>query len=160
MRAKPGYISSSLLSLVLFPPCPLFARRDGDQLRDLPHRHDGPPGLPQLRGDDREERLHRHRLPRPSPEWRQGDREHHHLQQLLGRNWHHEVNFFLQNIFFILKYFLCSRYWSTSAIFSQGSRNLLISNNEVTRSMGNGIMIKSESLSKDYWAEQVRRDLN
>ena len=56
----------------------------------------------------------------------------------------------------VLKYFFSARYWSTSAIFSQGSRNLLISNNEVTRSMGNGIMIKSESLSKDYWSQQVR----
>ena len=55
-----------------------------------------------------------------------------------------------------MKYFFSARYWSTSAIFSQGSRNLLISNNEVTRSMGNGIMIKSESLSKDYWTQQVR----
>merc|ERR1719479_665520 len=51
-----------------------------------------------------------------------------------------------------------TRYWSTSAIFSQGSRNVLIANNEVTRSMGNGIMIKSESLSKDYWAEQGNTD--
>merc|ERR1719225_1838396 len=50
-----------------------------------------------------------------------------------------------------------TRYWSTSAIFSQGSRNVLISNNEVTRSMGNGIMIKSESLSKDYWNHQGLR---
>ena len=48
-----------------------------------------------------------------------------------------------------------TRSWSTSGIFSQGSRNVLISNNEVTRTLGNGIMIKSESLSKDYWSQQV-----
>ena len=48
-----------------------------------------------------------------------------------------------------------TRHWSTSGIFSQGSRNIRISNNEVTRTLGNGIMIKSESLSKNYWTEQV-----
>ena len=67
-----------------------------------------------------------------------------------------------------------TRYWSTSAIFAQGSRsafiyiicasivyreylcrNVRIANNEVTRTVGNGIMIKSESLSKSYWADQV-----
>ena len=71
-----------------------------------------------------------------------------------------------------------TRYWSTSAIFAQGSRsafiyiicasivysidyreylcrNVRIAKNEVTRTVGNGIMIKSESLSKSYWADQV-----
>ena len=68
-----------------------------------------------------------------------------------------------------------TRHWSTSAIFAQGSRsafiyiicasiivyreylcrNVRIANNEVTRTVGNGIMIKSESLSKSYWADQV-----
>merc|ERR1719192_321110 len=51
-----------------------------------------------------------------------------------------------------------TRYWSTSAIFAQGSRNVRIANNEVTRTMGNGIMIKSESLSKSYWADQGNTD--
>ena len=49
-----------------------------------------------------------------------------------------------------------SRYWEPAGIFSQGSRNLLISNNEVSRTFGNGIMVKSESLGKDYWTEEVR----
>ena len=51
-----------------------------------------------------------------------------------------------------------TRSWSTSGIFSQGSRNVLISNNEVARTLGNGIMIKSESLSKNYWTEQGNTD--
>ena len=34
-------------------------------------------------------------------------------------------------------------------------RNVRIASNEVTRTVGNGIMIKSESLSKSYWADQV-----
>ena len=65
----------------------------------------------------------------------------------------------IQNISISNNYFDGSgitRYWSTNAIFSQGSRNVLIANNEVTRTMGGGIMVKSESLGKDYWTEQVR----
>ena len=67
--------------------------------------------------------------------------------------------FDIQNISISNNYFDGSgitRYWSTNAIFSQGSRNVLIANNEVTRTMGGGIMVKSESLGKDYWTEQVR----
>ena len=69
--------------------------------------------------------------------------------------------FEFQNISITNNYFDGSgitRYWSTNAIFSQGSRNVLISNNEVTRTMGGGIMVKSESLGKDYWAQQGSED--
>ena len=65
----------------------------------------------------------------------------------------------IQNISISNNYFDGSgitRYWETYSIFSQGSRNVLIANNEVTRTMGGGIMVKSESLGKDYWTEQVR----
>ena len=48
-----------------------------------------------------------------------------------------------------------TRYWHTAGIFTSGVRNLLISNNEVTRTMGCGIMTKSPVLGKDYWDEQV-----
>ena len=48
-----------------------------------------------------------------------------------------------------------TRYWSTNGIFSQGSRNILISNNEVSRTMGGGVMVKSDSMGSDYWAEQA-----
>ena len=49
-----------------------------------------------------------------------------------------------------------TRYWSTSAIFSQGGINVRISNNEVTRTMGNGIMIKALGLGKSFWEEQAK----
>ena len=51
-----------------------------------------------------------------------------------------------------------TRYWSTNGIFSQGSRNILISNNEVSRTMGGGVMVKSDSMGSDYWAEQAESD--
>ena len=49
-----------------------------------------------------------------------------------------------------------TRYWATGGIYTNGGKNLLISNNEVTRTMGGGIMTKSPVLGKDYWDEQVR----
>ena len=51
-----------------------------------------------------------------------------------------------------------TRYWGSGSIFADGSRNVLISNNEMTRSMGGALMIKSESLGKDYWSGQENQD--
>ena len=51
-----------------------------------------------------------------------------------------------------------TRYWGTGAIFADGSRNVLISNNELTRSMGGALMVKSESLGKDYWSGEGSQD--
>ena len=48
-----------------------------------------------------------------------------------------------------------TRYWGPGGIYTNGGRNLLISNNEVTRTMGGGIMTKAPVLGKDYWNEQV-----
>ena len=48
-----------------------------------------------------------------------------------------------------------TRYWHTAGIFTSEAKNLLISNNEVTRTMGGGIMTKAPPLGKDYWNEQV-----
>ena len=49
-----------------------------------------------------------------------------------------------------------TRSWSTSGIFAQGNMRVIIANNEVTRTAGNGIFIKGESLSKGALADQVR----
>ena len=48
-----------------------------------------------------------------------------------------------------------TRHWSTNGIFSQGSRNVVISNNEVSRTVGGGIMVKSDSMGSDYWVDQA-----
>ena len=49
-----------------------------------------------------------------------------------------------------------TRSWSTSGIFAQGNVRVTIANNEVTRTAGNGIFIKGESLSKGALSDQVR----
>ena len=49
-----------------------------------------------------------------------------------------------------------TRSWSTSGIFAQGNMRVIIANNEVTRTAGNGIFIKGESLSKGALVDQVR----
>ena len=41
-----------------------------------------------------------------------------------------------------------TRQWSTFAIFSSGGLNVLIGNNEVTRTSGGGIQARSESFKK------------
>ena len=46
-----------------------------------------------------------------------------------------------------------TRSWSTSGIFAQGFLNVVISNNEVTRTAGNAIFIKGQSLGKSSLAE-------
>lgn len=48
-----------------------------------------------------------------------------------------------------------TRSWSTSGIFAQGNVRVTIANNEVTRTAGNGIFIKGESLSKGALSDQV-----
>ena len=48
-----------------------------------------------------------------------------------------------------------TRTWSTSGIFAQGNMWVTIANNEVTRTAGNGIFIKGESLSKGALKDQV-----
>merc|ERR1719297_85767 len=48
-----------------------------------------------------------------------------------------------------------TRYWETNALFSQGSRNVLIANNEVTRSSGGGMHIISEPHAKDSEEDYV-----
>ena len=48
-----------------------------------------------------------------------------------------------------------TRDWSTNGIFSQGSRNVVISNNEVSRTVGGGVMVKSDSMGSDYWVDQA-----
>ena len=49
-----------------------------------------------------------------------------------------------------------TRSWSTSGIFAQGNMRVTIANNEVTRTAGNGIFIKGESLSKGALADGVK----
>ena len=49
-----------------------------------------------------------------------------------------------------------TRSWSTSGIFAQGYIRVTIANNEVTRTAGNGIFIKGESLSKGALADGVK----
>jgi len=51
-----------------------------------------------------------------------------------------------------------TRYWSTSGIFAQGSMNVLIANNEITRTSGNGMNVIGEALGKDYWSEGTTND--
>ena len=48
-----------------------------------------------------------------------------------------------------------TRTWRTSGIFAQGNMRVTIANNEVTRTSGNGIFIKGESLSKGALKDQV-----
>ena len=69
--------------------------------------------------------------------------------------------FDIQNISISNNYFDGSgitRYWSTNGIFSQGSRNVVISNNEVCRTLGGGIMVKSDSMGSDYWTDQAESE--
>ena len=51
-----------------------------------------------------------------------------------------------------------TRHWSTNGIFSQGSRNVVISNNEVCRTLAGGIMVKSDSMGSDYWTDQAQSE--
>ena len=43
-----------------------------------------------------------------------------------------------------------TRYWETNAIFSSGARNVLIANNEITRSSGGAMMVLSDEKGKNH----------